>query len=67
MDGCSESSKHKAKDGFANERQQEKKEFFVELTEVFMFCGFYSSLVIFSLWITIADRFNQAESGFAKK
>lgn len=27
-----------------------------ELTEVLIFCGFYSSLVIFSLWITVADR-----------
>ncbi len=27
-----------------------------ELNEVFLFCAFYSSVVIFSLWMTIADR-----------
>lgn len=35
-----------------------KKEFQVsfELSEVLIFCGFYSSLVIFSLWITVTDK-----------
>lgn len=27
-----------------------------DLTEVLLFCGFYSSLVIYSLWVTLADR-----------
>lgn len=38
----------------------------MELTDVFMFCGFYSSLVIYSLWITVADRFNIVESDRVK-
>lgn len=46
--------------------RHEKKEFFMELTDVFMFCGFYSSLVIYSLWITVADRFNTVESDRVK-
>ena len=27
-----------------------------ELTEVFMFCGFYSGVVIYALWITVLGR-----------
>lgn len=27
-----------------------------ELTEVFMFCSFYSGVVVYALWITVFDR-----------
>lgn len=27
-----------------------------ELYEVYVFCAFYSGVVIFSLWMTVADR-----------
>jgi hypothetical protein len=33
-----------------------KKEFSMsELNEVFMFCALYSSVVVFSLWITVSE------------
>ncbi|MFN3454335.1 MAG: hypothetical protein ACK41T_05190 [Pseudobdellovibrio sp.] len=40
-----------------------KKEFHMVLglNELLMFCGLYSSLVIYSLWITVADRAVRAQ------
>ena len=27
-----------------------------ELSEVFVFCGLYSSVVVYTLWMTVSDR-----------
>jgi hypothetical protein len=37
-----------------------------ELHEVLIFCGFYSSLVIFSLWITVAEKVEVKAKRFYK-
>ena len=46
-----------------------KKEFQVsfELSEVLIFCGFYSSLVIFSLWITVTDKVGMLQKDISSK